>query len=263
MGGVRHAQGASSPSPRPTASRRPTQQADAARPIFRIYSMTKPLTSTAIMSSTKKAVQLDDPISKFVPAFKTRASTPAAAAADRQRPASANHLRDRCHTSGLTYASWKAIRRRAHRAKDGVDFDGRDQSQAVVEKLATFPLIASRARRGNYSVATDVLAISSRYLGPAVREISSRSDQAARHDRHELLCPAEKHERFAATTAPAPAANSSCSTIPARAATSRRARELGGGGLVSTPRLSALLQVMLNKGELEACACSAARRSSS
>ena len=38
--------------------------------IFRIYSMTKPLTSTAIMMLYEEGrFQLDDPISKFIPAF--------------------------------------------------------------------------------------------------------------------------------------------------------------------------------------------------
>ena len=38
--------------------------------IYRIYSMTKPLTSTAIMMLYEEGrFQLDDPISKFIPAF--------------------------------------------------------------------------------------------------------------------------------------------------------------------------------------------------
>ncbi|HEY4892613.1 MAG TPA: serine hydrolase domain-containing protein, partial [Reyranella sp.] len=38
--------------------------------IFRIYSMTKPLTSTAIMMLYEEGrFQLDDPISKFIPGF--------------------------------------------------------------------------------------------------------------------------------------------------------------------------------------------------
>ena len=39
--------------------------------IFRIYSMTKPLTSTAIMMLYEEGrFQLDDPISKFIPALR-------------------------------------------------------------------------------------------------------------------------------------------------------------------------------------------------
>jgi len=54
--------------------------------IFRIYSMTKPLTSTAIMMLYEEGrFQLDDPISKFIPASPTRASCRAAAAA-RSKP---------------------------------------------------------------------------------------------------------------------------------------------------------------------------------
>ena len=39
--------------------------------IFRIYSMTKPITSVALMSLYEKGLfQLDDPVSEYIPSFK-------------------------------------------------------------------------------------------------------------------------------------------------------------------------------------------------
>ena len=75
--------------------------------IFRIYSMTKPLTSTAIMMLYEEGrFQLDDPISKFIPAF---ANPRVYAGGSRGKidtvPAEREiNFRDLLtHTSGLTY----------------------------------------------------------------------------------------------------------------------------------------------------------------
>ena len=38
--------------------------------IFRVYSMTKPWTSVAAMMLVEDGIQLPDPVSKFLPAFK-------------------------------------------------------------------------------------------------------------------------------------------------------------------------------------------------
>src|SRR5579864_8050480 len=118
--------------------------------IVRIYSMTKPLTSTAIMTLYEEGrFQLDDPISKFIPAFANPrlfggisfgkiSSTPA------ERDITFRDLLS--HTSGLTYGFMESNPVDAlYRAKgaDGVDYGTAETSlQEVTEKLATFPLIA-------------------------------------------------------------------------------------------------------------------------
>ena len=71
--------------------------------IFRIYSMTKPLTSVAVMILVEEgAVALDDPVSKFIPAFAgVTVLNDAGERAAPARPMTVEHLLT--HTSGLTY----------------------------------------------------------------------------------------------------------------------------------------------------------------
>jgi len=75
--------------------------------IFRIYSMTKPLTSTAIMMLYEEGrFQLDDPISKFIPAFANQrvfmgGSRGKMELAPAERDITFRDLLS--HTSGLTY----------------------------------------------------------------------------------------------------------------------------------------------------------------
>src|SRR5215467_13947932 len=132
--------------------------------IFRIYSMTKPLTSTAIMMLYEEGrFQLDDPISKFVPAFKNpRVYSGGSRGKIESVPAERGiTFRDLLtHTSGLTYGFMESTPVDAlYRSKDGgVDFQTSETSlAAVVDKLATFPLIAQPGKAWNYSVSTDVL----------------------------------------------------------------------------------------------------------
>ena len=101
--------------------------------IFRIYSMTKPLTSTAIMMLYEEGrFQLDDPISKFIPAF---ANPRVYAGGSRGKidsvPAEREiNFRDLLtHTSGLTYGFMESNPVDAlYRAKDGVDSGTADTS---------------------------------------------------------------------------------------------------------------------------------------
>ena len=132
--------------------------------IFRIYSMTKPLTSTAIMMLYEEGrFQLDDPISKFIPAFKDpRVFAGGSRGKIDSVPAEREiTFRDLLtHTSGLTYGFMESNPVHAlYRAKEnGVDFQTSETSlKQVVEQLATFPLIAQPGKAWNYSVATDVL----------------------------------------------------------------------------------------------------------
>src|SRR5882672_1210352 len=132
--------------------------------IFRIYSMTKPLTSTAIMMLYEEGrFQLDDPISKFIPGFKNpRAYAGGSRGKIDSVPAEREiTFRDLLtHTSGLTYGFMESNPVDAlYRAKEGgVDFQTADTSlRTVVDRLATFPLIAQPGKAWNYSVATDVL----------------------------------------------------------------------------------------------------------
>ena len=71
--------------------------------IFRIYSMTKPVVSTALMMLYEEGLfQLEDPVAKYIPAFgSTRVLAADGVLEDQIRPMTVSDLLT--HTSGLTY----------------------------------------------------------------------------------------------------------------------------------------------------------------
>src|ERR1051325_2812681 len=76
-------------------------------PIFRIYSMTKPITSVALMTLYERGYfQLNDPVSRYVPSWKNQRVWLSGEGDDMQteRPTRPATFRDvLCHTAGLTY----------------------------------------------------------------------------------------------------------------------------------------------------------------
>ncbi|MBY0257463.1 serine hydrolase [Methylobacterium sp.] len=131
--------------------------------IARIYSMTKPLTSVAVMMLYEEGrFQLDDPITRFLPEFSDlRVLTGGNRAKFESEPARRPiTIRDLLtHTSGLTYGFMEATLVDALYRQNGVDFgEAQDAGLAeVVGRLARQPLLAQPGAEWNYSVATDVL----------------------------------------------------------------------------------------------------------
>ena len=130
--------------------------------ITRIYSMTKPLTSVAVMMLFEEGrFQLDDPVARFLPEFSEMRvltggnrikfdSEPA------RRPITIRDLLT--HTSGLTYGFMEATLVDELYRRNGVDFHLPDASLAeVVGRVARLPLLSQPGEQWNYSVATDVL----------------------------------------------------------------------------------------------------------
>jgi CubicO group peptidase (beta-lactamase class C family) len=130
--------------------------------IFRIYSMTKPITSVAFMMLFEEGrVALDEPVAKYIPEWKNLGVFVAGVApAFLTRPPSrpmliVDLLR---HTSGLTYGfQQRSNVDAAYREKKlgAVEKDGTLES--MIADLATIPLEFSPGEAWNYSVATDVL----------------------------------------------------------------------------------------------------------
>jgi CubicO group peptidase (beta-lactamase class C family) len=204
--------------------------------------------------------QLDDPISKFIPGF---ASPRVYAGGSRGKidslPAEREiNFRDLLtHTSGLTYGFMESNPVDAlYRAKDGVDFGTADTSlKQVVEKLATFPLIAQPGKAWNYSVATDV-------LGYLVEVISGQPYQVYLKEKvlkplgmvdTDFHVPADKHERFAANYQAGAGGKLELLDDPGKSRyLAPRKVNSGGGGLVSTAAdYLRFCKFMLNKGELD------------
>src|SRR2546429_670962 len=129
--------------------------------VFRIYSLTKPIASTAVMQLYERGtLRLDDPVSKYIPAFaavKGYASGGAAAPVLRgaERPMTLADLLT--HTSGLPYGfsanpPADSIYRRA-----GLNNPHWTLAQ-LSDSLAHLPLAFSPGSRWNYSYSIDVLA---------------------------------------------------------------------------------------------------------
>ena len=167
----------------------------AADTIFRIYSMTKPITSMAIMMLYEEGrFQLDDPISRFLAAFANQrvALIDGNGMTDTVPVAREITFRDLLtHTSGLTYGSMNAtpVDAMYRDAGIGVFADHPDADlMETTEKLARLPLLAQPGTEWNYSVATDVLGalvqtISGQRFGAFLQE---RILRAARHGRYRL-----------------------------------------------------------------------------
>jgi CubicO group peptidase (beta-lactamase class C family) len=230
--------------------------------IVRIYSMTKPLTSTAIMMLYEEGrFQLDDPISKFIAGF---ANPRVYAGGSRGKIESVPAEREitfrdlLTHTSGLTYGFMESNPVDAlYRAKEsGVDFQTADTSlQQVVDRLATFPLIAQPGKAWNYSVSTDVLGrlvevISGQPFEQYLVEKVARPLGMADTD---FFVPDSKHDRFAANYQAGAGGKLEVIDDPAKSRYLRpRKVNSGGGGLVSTASdYLRFCKFMLNKGELD------------
>ena len=130
--------------------------------VTRIYSMTKPLTSVAVMQLYEEGrFQLDDPIARFLPEFSDmRVATGGNRAKIETEPARRPITwRDLLtHTAGLTYGFMDATLVDALYRLKGADFLRADSTLAEVTRtVAGLPLLAQPGAAWNYSVATDVL----------------------------------------------------------------------------------------------------------
>ena len=131
--------------------------------LFRIYSMTKPITSVAAMMLYEEgAFELTDPVSDFIPSFADlRVYTGGPAREAQTRPAIEPmriwHLLT--HTSGLTYGFHRLhptdeiYRQQGFELGTPADLD----LEGVCDVYAGMPLLFDPGSSWNYSVSTDVL----------------------------------------------------------------------------------------------------------
>lgn len=141
----------------------------AARPlaedtIFRIYSMTKPITSIAIMMLVEEGrLQIDDPVHRYIPAWKDLKVYQGGTlktgwkTAPTTRPMQVIDLLR--HTAGLTYGFQLNSNVDAAYRRLGIgEIEKTNVTlEQMVQQLATLPLEFSPGDFWNYSVATDVL----------------------------------------------------------------------------------------------------------
>ncbi|MGI9432048.1 MAG: serine hydrolase domain-containing protein [Myxococcota bacterium] len=130
--------------------------------LFRIYSMTKPITSVALMTLYERAAfSLSDPVSRFIPEWKKlrvyeAGNHPAFLTSPCEREMTVRDLL--IHTSGLTYGFMERTNVDAAYRKLGIGGANTEEGtlRETIEKLATLPLEFSPGTAWNYSVATDV-----------------------------------------------------------------------------------------------------------
>ncbi len=236
--------------------------------IFRIYSMTKPVTSVALMSLYEEGrFQLDDPVSRFIPEFAgLRVWEDGTPLSYRTTfPEREMVVRDLLtHTSGLTYGFMgrhpvDALYRRAG-VEGRAPLAPQEGTPAadlteMIAKLSTLPLVFSPGTRWSYSVATDVCGhlvelLSGqrldRFLAERIFEPLGMVDTG-------FAVPSGEVERLAACYALTPA-DPLVETDPVATSTFLEPPTFlsGGGGLVSTAAdYLGFAHMLLNGGELD------------
>ena len=145
--------------------------------IFRIYSMTKPIVSVAVMQLMERGqLLLGDPVAKYLPEFEnvkvnTTLDDHGVLQSPRTEPTVQDLLR---HTAGLTYEilGSEPIQRQYAQARFGArEHSNRDFSKA----LAAMPLMFEPGSVWEYSRATDLLgalleAVSGQTLGAFLQD---------------------------------------------------------------------------------------------
>ncbi|MFZ2091112.1 MAG: serine hydrolase domain-containing protein [Pseudolabrys sp.] len=239
----------------------------AANSIFRIYSMTKPLVSVAAMMLVEDGViQLTDPVSKFLPAFKDMQVSVATTGADGKvtysnvpavRPIIVQDLLR--HSSGLAYAEItknepvKAAYVEAKFSQPGVhEFDSRGMTPAEqVERIAKVPLIHQPGTTWEYSMAVDILgrvveAASGKRLSVFLDE---RLFKPLKMVDTSFWLSGDKMQRLAQPMAVDPASGQKISVIDVSAEPGNDSG--GAGGLSTAMDYLRFGQMLLNGGELD------------
>ena len=208
--------------------------------IFRIYSMTKPMVTTALMQMVEEGrLQVSDPVSKFLPSrggMKVGTEVvgadgkPMLRLADPTRPMTVQDLMR--HTSGLVYgARGESLVYQAYRAARIGDRTATNEE--FVARLSKMPLHFNPGDRWEYSVAVDVQGRLLEVLngGKPLREVlGERIFKPLGMTDTSFQVPADKLGRVAQ---PAPATAGKTTTVRFKPDDGAK-YESGGGGLLST-----------------------------
>jgi CubicO group peptidase (beta-lactamase class C family) len=132
--------------------------------IFRIYSMSKPITSVAVMMLFEQGrITLDEPIAKYIPAFKDMKvgvetkgedGKPKLELTDAKKPITIQDLLR--HTSGITYGFFgDLLAKKAY--LDANVYEGDYDNAEFAERIAKLPLAFQPGTTWDYSNSTDIL----------------------------------------------------------------------------------------------------------
>jgi CubicO group peptidase (beta-lactamase class C family) len=220
--------------------------------VFRIYSMTKPITTVAAMILWEEGkFKLDDPVYQYIPEFKGLQVYQATGETVSGR---AMTLRDLMrHTSGLTYGWGTDAVEKMYGKKNVLDHN--QPLSVMVDKLSGIPLLFNPGEKWNYSVSTDV-------LGYFVEQVSGKPldvffserifEPLGMNDTAFYVHP-DKTDRFAVNYGPD--GNGGLKIVDGIQESrflKNPAMLSGGGGLVSTaPDYVQFCQMLFNKGTLD------------
>lgn len=130
--------------------------------VARIYSMTKPITSVALMMLVERGlIHLAAPVSDFIPGFADmQALIPGATQIDQTEPCATPTLRQLLtHTSGLTYSFNPGLVPEVM-AEMKRDFGpGKGTLAEMADQLASMPLAFKPGSRWEYSVGIDIIGL--------------------------------------------------------------------------------------------------------
>jgi CubicO group peptidase (beta-lactamase class C family) len=208
--------------------------------LVRIYSMTKPVTSVALMMLYEDGLcRLDDPVELWLPEFAgMRVLRPGAERLEDAAPASVrptlHHLLT--HTSGMTYGFNVGPLAEAMRERR-IDFGRTDGAlDETVRRLAELPLGFEPGSRWNYGVSTDVLGRVVEVISgqPLDRFFAERIFAPLGMADTFFAVPAERAGRLAGCYARAEGDGMTLADPGARSRFIGARQFSGGGGLVST-----------------------------
>jgi CubicO group peptidase (beta-lactamase class C family) len=228
--------------------------------IFRLYSMTKPFASVAVMTLVEDGkILLSDPVSKYLPKLKgLQVSVPRVdpqtgrvsyALVPAEREITIQDLLR--HTSGLVYGVFTSHAgvKEAY-AKEGVDWENVTPAEQV-ERLARVPLAHQPGSAWEYGLSTDVLGrvvetVSGATLGQFLQE---RLFAPLRMTDTAFLVPNGKAARLAQPFAKDPVSGDTVKLLDVTVAQKNDAGGAGSAGTVAD--YARFSQMLLNGGQLD------------
>jgi CubicO group peptidase (beta-lactamase class C family) len=227
--------------------------------IFRIYSMSKPITTTAAMMLLEAGrLSLTDPVAKYIPAFKDvkvgveRKGEDGKSTLELVEPRKPMTIQDLMrHTSGITYGFFgEGLVKQAY--VDSHVFLGDPDNAEFADRIAKLPLAYQPGTTWDYSHSTDI-------LGRVVEVVSGQS--LYRFEKEHILDPlgmvdtsfyVSDQSKFPRIAEPMPKDHAIGKDVEVNDPRVSRKWESGGGGMVSTDGdYARFLKMLISGGTLD------------
>jgi CubicO group peptidase (beta-lactamase class C family) len=219
-----------------------------AHSVFRIYSMTKPVTAVAVMLLEQDGkFRLDDPVAKYIPEFRNVRVADGPGAPPRPATRSITVRDLLLHTSGLSHRTSELYRTERVRSRA-------EAMDTFLANIVRVPLMEEPGTRFRYSEATTVLGrLVEVWSGQPFEEfLAARVFKPLHMTETGFVVRPDQLARWTTAYAPAPGGDLMKTETEEVPFTTRPALVEGAVGLVSTvPDYVRFSQMLLNKGELD------------